>query len=70
MNTVERLIYMANQIATNLQTDDDPAGAMATHIELFWDPRMKRLIFDHGTTGLSPTAAAAIEQLSKAHANS
>jgi formate dehydrogenase subunit delta len=70
MNTVERLIYMANQIATNLQTDDDPVGAIANHIELFWDPRMKRLIFDHGTDGLSPTAAAAIEQLSKTHVNS
>ncbi len=69
MNTVERLIYMANQIATNLQTDDDPVGAVANHIDLFWDPRMKSLIFDHGTDGLSPTAAAAIEQLSKTYAD-
>jgi formate dehydrogenase subunit delta len=68
MNTVERLIHMANQIATNLQTDDDPVEAIATHIELFWDPRMKSLIFDHGTDGLSPTAAAAIEQLFQTHA--
>jgi formate dehydrogenase subunit delta len=68
VNTVERLIYMANQIATNLQTDDDPVGATATHVDLFWDPRMKSLIFDHGTEGLSPTAAAAIDQLSKNHA--
>ncbi|MEQ1547231.1 MAG: formate dehydrogenase subunit delta [Chakrabartia sp.] len=63
MNTVERLVYMANQIATNLATDENPVGAIAEHIQLFWDPRMKRLIFENGIAGLSPTAAAAITQL-------
>ena len=32
MNTVERLILMANQIATNLATDDAPVAAVADHI--------------------------------------
>lgn len=63
MNTVERLVYMANQIATNLATDENPVSAIAEHIALFWDPRMKRLIFDNGSAGLSPAAAAAITQL-------
>ncbi|OYY70094.1 MAG: hypothetical protein B7Y00_03980 [Sphingomonadales bacterium 17-56-6] len=66
MNTVERLIHMANQIATNLATDDAPVAAVADHIQQFWDPRMKMLIFAHGTDGLSPVAAAAIKQLADA----
>ncbi len=63
MNTVERLVYMANQIASNLATDEDPVGAIANHIKLFWDPRMKRLILENGCIGLSPNAAAAISRL-------
>lgn len=66
MTTVERLVYMANQIATNLATDDAPVAAVADHIHQFWDPRMKKLIFAHGTAGLSPVAAAAIGQLADA----
>ncbi len=67
MNTTERLVYMANQIATNLATDDDPVAAIADHIQLFWDPRMKRMIFENGNEGLSPAAAAAINRLSETH---
>jgi formate dehydrogenase subunit delta len=66
MNTVERLILMANQIATNLATDNAPVAAVADNIQQFWDPRMKRLIFAHGTDGLSPVAAAAIGRLADA----
>jgi formate dehydrogenase subunit delta len=67
VNTVERLVYMANQIAKNLETDDDPVGATAHHIQLFWDPRMKKLIGEHGSEGLSPIAAAALDQLAETH---
>lgn len=67
MTTTDRLVYMANQIAANLETDADPAGAVANHIALFWDPRMKKLMFEHGTGGLSPTAAKAVIQLARAH---
>lgn len=67
MNTVERLVYMANQIATNLATDDDPVAAIAQHIQLFWDPRMKKMILENGSHGLSPTAAAAISRLVEVH---
>ena len=66
MNTVERLILMANQIATNLATDNAPVAAVADHIQQFWDPRMKQLIFANGTDGLSPVAAAAIGRLADA----
>jgi formate dehydrogenase subunit delta len=62
MNSVERLVYMANQIATNLATDDDPVAAVADHIRLFWDPRMKAMILGH-REGLSDVAALAIARL-------
>jgi formate dehydrogenase subunit delta len=54
---------MANQIAANLATDNDPVEATAEHITLFWDPRMKTMILEHGSFGLSPAAAAAINRL-------
>ena len=63
MNSTERLVHMANQIATNLATEDAPVAAVAEHIQLFWDPRMKEMIFAHGTDDLSPVAAAAISLL-------
>ncbi len=66
MNSTERLVHMANQIATNLATDDAPVAAVAEHIQLFWDPRMKKMIVAHGTDGLSPVAAAAISLLADA----
>ena len=65
MNSAERLVYMANQIATNLATDDDPVAAVANHIQLFWDPRMKRLIQENDKAGLSMVAAEAIGQLAE-----
>jgi formate dehydrogenase subunit delta len=65
VNTVERLVYMANQIAVNLATDDDPVTAIAKHIDLFWDPRMKKLIREYEGNGLSPDAAAAINRLTE-----
>lgn len=62
MNSRERLILMANQIATNLATDADPVGATAHHINLYWDPRMKAMILEE-RSGLSPVAAAAVAKL-------
>ncbi len=63
MTTIDNLVRMANQIATNLAHEDDPAAATAEHIQLFWDPRMKTLILEHGDDGLNPVAAAAIAAL-------
>ena len=63
MNSTEKLVMMANQIAANLAHDDDPAKATAEHIRLFWDPRMKAMIAAHGEAGLSPIAASALTKL-------
>jgi len=68
MSNLERLVYMANQIARNFEAHGHDAAVRQTadHITAFWAPRMKEQIFaclaDSGT-GLSPTARAAIERL-------
>lgn len=62
---IERLRYMANQIARNLAPQGEAAAVEATrqHIRDFWDPRMKSAILaDHGE-GLDPIARAALQQL-------
>ncbi len=68
MNSTEKLVYMANQIARNFGTmsDVDAAAALAEHIAHFWDPRMKMMIFAHidaGGDGLVPVALIALRQL-------
>ena len=52
---------MANQIAANVMHEPDPVAAVATHISLFWDPRMKAEIKAADRAGLSPTASQAID---------
>lgn len=66
MSNLERLAYMANQIARNFEAlgHDAAAKATADHIASFWDPRMRAQIFaimDEGN--LSPMARAAIQYL-------
>ena len=68
MNSLERLVYMANQIAKNLATMGVEKAAVETadHIHAFWDPRMKSMIFarlDAGGEGLDPIALEAIHML-------
>ncbi len=65
MNSLERLVYMANQIAKNFAATSHESAAYATadHIAQFWDPRMKRMIFERleaGGQGLDPLAREAI----------
>lgn len=53
-----KLVTMANQIASFFATDPDRAAAVtgtATHIQKFWEPRMRKQLFaafdggaDHG----------------------
>ena len=62
-STLDNLIRMANQIAANLQHEPNVPEAVAEHIRLFWDPRMKQMIFAHDLDGLLPDAAAAITRL-------
>ena len=63
MNTTDRLVLMANQIAANLAREPDPAAATAHHIRLYWDPRMKTMIRGSAISGLTDVAAAAVAQL-------
>jgi formate dehydrogenase subunit delta len=68
MSNLEKLVYMANQIARNFEAIGHEAAAQATadHIASFWDPRMKALIFAHldqGGGDLAPSAADALRQL-------
>lgn len=66
MNT-DKLIRMANQIASFFEADPDRAAALdgiASHLSRFWDPRMRRELLaaiDAGTAeGLRPVVAEAI----------
>ena len=64
--TLDRLVYMANQIARNLATQADAEAMIADHIDKFWDPRMKTMIFGYlaeGGRGLAPASAAAVHRL-------
>ena len=58
-HTDEKLIRMANQIATffNSQPKDVRVDGVATHINKFWEPRMRRRFFemvDRGEEGFLP----------------
>ena len=65
MTTLERLVYMANQIARNFEAQGHETAVRATadHIASFWDPRMRDLaqgLLDRGEGAFSPTAAEAL----------
>ncbi|TCT08210.1 formate dehydrogenase subunit delta [Aquabacter spiritensis] len=67
-STTDRLVYMANQIATFFASQPHAAAIAGTreHIEKFWDPRMRTKIAEHiaaGGEGLSPIAREALEGL-------
>lgn len=68
VETVERLVMMANQIGKFFapQRKTDPVAAVADHLEKFWDPRMRSLIVAHleaGGAGLDSVALAAVGRL-------
>ncbi len=68
MSHNQKLVYMANQIATffDSQTREDQVGRVETHIRDFWDPRMRAellTMIDAGEAKLTPLAAAAAERL-------
>ncbi|MFP4328764.1 MAG: formate dehydrogenase subunit delta [Paracoccaceae bacterium] len=67
--TSDKLVYMANQIATffKSQPQGDRAGAVAKHLADFWEPRMRRQLFAHveaGGEGLDPLVIEATRRLS------
>ncbi|EXS69765.1 formate dehydrogenase subunit delta [Sphingobium sp. Ant17] len=68
MSTADRLIYMAHQIARNLETMGDAKAveALAEHLASFWDPRMKEQIIamvSEQPGRFSPIVAAAVARL-------
>ena len=69
-----KLAYMANQIAKFMESKphDQGVAGLSSHINDFWEPRMRRHLFevlDAGGTGLRPLvldAAAKIKRPAEA----
>ena len=66
----EKLVRMANQIATffESQPGDDGAERVAQHLSDYWDPRMRAeiaRIVEDPNSGLSPLARRAVESLAQ-----
>jgi formate dehydrogenase subunit delta len=66
--TLDRLVYMANQIGREFasQRPHDAVDATWDHLWHFWDPRMRTMIVAHlheGGAGLSEIARAAVAKL-------
>ena len=69
-----KLVYMANQIAKFMESKphDEGVAGLSIHINDFWEPRMRRHLFevlDAGGTGLRPLvldAAAKIKRPAEA----
>ena len=58
-DTTTKLVYMANQIAKFFESKphDEGVAGIASHINDFWEPRMRTKFFeivDAGGTGLRP----------------
>jgi formate dehydrogenase subunit delta len=69
--SLDKLVYMANQIAKFFasQGREQAAAGTADHIQKFWDLRMRAAIFAHldaGGAGLDPIARNALELLARA----
>ena len=63
-----KLIYMANQIARFMESKphDEGLDGLADHINDFWEPRMRRHLFevlDTGGTGLRPLVIEAAAKI-------
>jgi formate dehydrogenase subunit delta len=69
--TPDKLVYMANQIATFFTSQGEGQGEgaaarIADHLAKFWDPRMRQALLAHdagGGEGLSPSAREAVALL-------
>ncbi|HWA45336.1 MAG TPA: formate dehydrogenase subunit delta [Hypericibacter adhaerens] len=64
----QRLVTMANQIAHafRLKGEARAVADTAAHIQMFWDPRMRReirQILEAGGDGLDAIARAAVAQI-------
>jgi formate dehydrogenase subunit delta len=68
--TSNKLVKMANQIATNFDTGDEAAAVAGTadHLQRFWTPDMRREILayaDKSGAELNKIAALAIAELGR-----
>lgn len=66
----ETLIRMANDISTFFRTqgEERAIAGISNHVRLFWEPRMKKQIFeilDKGGEGLNPLALEALQKLKR-----
>lgn len=66
----DKLIRMANDIANFFATQpqEDAAAGLADHINRFWEPRMRRHLFekiDAGGAGLKPLVLSAAPRIQR-----
>lgn len=64
----EKMVHMANQIATFFKTQpgNDQAERVAAHLQDFWDPRMRQQLLDYvdqGGEGLDDIAIGAARMI-------
>ncbi len=69
-NPQAKLIYMANQIAKFMESKPHAEGVMllASHINDFWEPRMRKHLFaviDAGGAGLRPLVLEAADKIKR-----
>ncbi len=69
-NPHAKLIYMANQIAKFMESKPHAEGValLASHINDFWEPRMRRHLFavlDAGGAGLRPLVLEAADKIKR-----
>ena len=70
MSTSEKLVRMANQIAAFFHSKPREEGiaGVAEHINKFWEPRMRRQLFemlDNGGEGFNELVAAASARIKR-----
>jgi len=69
-DTTEKLVRMANQIATFFLSQPEAVRVegVANHINKFWEPRMRRDLFEHidqGGEGLMPLVMEASKVINR-----
>lgn len=67
-STTDTLVRMANQIGKFFAVQGEPraVAGIADHIRKFWEPRMKKAIFEHldeGGAGLDPLTLKGLQAL-------
>lgn len=65
-----KLVYMANQISKFMESKPHEEGVtlLAAHVNDFWEPRMRRHLFeviDAGGTGLRPLVLEAASKIKR-----